>query len=275
MVAAVRHDPALRLRLASIFYNDQPDRVPIRAYRRAELAFMRWQVRRGVLAPLESERPGSRWWRSVNEGLLRDACEADRLLAGRPGPASRPAVERWADFLRTPSARTWYRAHNSSVVAGYLDHRHLAAAELPVERFFMDVALARLVCVHALIVRPRLALGRLAAIGRLIGDPRWRGADLFLSLHNILPTRYPLTGLSIDQILELENRAGRLIDYGVILPRMQALYAFAAADLKEPRLLDLVRDGFPVYAWPYEDRGAWTTARAPITRSVLSWLTSA
>ena len=62
---------------------------------------------------------GSQWWRSVNEGLLRDAWEADRLLAGRPGSASRPAVSRWVQFLRRPSAQAWYRAHNSSVVAGY------------------------------------------------------------------------------------------------------------------------------------------------------------
>src|SRR6266516_479798 len=128
MVAAVRHDTALRLRLAGRFYDRQPGRVPIRAYRRGEVA-----------AP-ESERPGSQWWRSVNEGLLRDAWEAHRLVAGRPGPASTPAVVRWADFLRTPSARAWYRAHNSSVAAGYREHRLLTAAELPVERFFMDVA---------------------------------------------------------------------------------------------------------------------------------------
>ena len=114
MVAAVRHDPALRLRLASRFYDGLPGRVPIRAYRRAELAFMRWQVSRGVLAPPQSPQPGSPWWRSVNEGLLRDACEADQLLAGRPGRASSPAVARWVDFLRTPSPRTWYRAVNIS-----------------------------------------------------------------------------------------------------------------------------------------------------------------
>ena len=265
----------MRLELASRFYDDRPGRASIRAYRRAELAFMRRQVSRGVLAPPRSARPGSRWWRSVNESLLRDACEADRLAAGRPGQASKPAVARWAGFLSAPSARTWYRAHNASIVAAYLEHRHLCAAEVAVERFFMDVAIARLVCVHALVIRPRLAVGRLALAGRLIGDPRWRGADLFLSLHNILPDWYPLTGFSIDQILALENYAGRLIDYGVILPKMQALYEFAASDLDEPRLLDLVRNGFPVYAWPYEDRHAWTTTKAPSARSVLSWLTSA
>jgi len=275
MVAAVRHDPALRLELVSRFYDDRPGRASIRAYRRAEIAFMRWQVSRGVLAPPESARPGSEWWRSVNESLLRDGCEAGRLAAGRPGQASRPAVARWVDFICEPSARTWYRAHNASIVAAYLEHRHLCAAEVPVERFFMDVAIARLVCVHALVIRPRLAVGRLALAGRLIGDPRWRGADLFLSLHNVLPNRYPLTGYSIDQILALENYAGRLIDYGVILPKMQALYEFAARDLDEPRLLDLVRNGFPVYAWRYEDRNAWTTTRARTVRSVLSRLTSA
>jgi hypothetical protein len=275
MVAAVRHDPALRLELAARFYDDRPGRASIRAYRRAELAFMRWQVSRGVLASPESAPPGSRWWRSVNESLLRDACEADRLAAGRPGQASKPAVTRWTDFLGEPSARTWYRAHNASIVAAYLEHRHLCAAEVPVERFFMDVAMARLVCVHALVIRPRLAAGRLAVAGRLIGDPRWRGADLFLSLRNVLPDRYPLTVSSIDQILALENYASRLIDYGVILPKMQALYEFAASDLDEPRLLDLVRNGFPVYAWPYEDRNAWTTTRARFVRSVLSRLTSA
>ena len=180
MVAAVRHDPALRVELASWFYDDRPGRASIRAYRRAELAFMRWQVSRGVLAPPESVRPGSQWWRSVNESLLRDACEAGRLAAGRAGQASTPAVARWAGFLTAPSPRTWYRAHNASIVAAYLEHRHLCAAEVPVECFFMDVALARVVCVHALVIRPRLAVGRLAPAGRLIGEApfgrHWRRA---------------------------------------------------------------------------------------------------
>jgi hypothetical protein len=274
IVAPVRDEPVRRLELASRFYDDRPGRASIRAYRRAEVAFMRWQVSRGVLAPPESARPGSQWWRSVNESLLRDAYEADRLVTGRPGSASKPAVTRWVEFVSAPSPRSWYRAHNASIVAAYLEHRHLCAAEMPVERFFMDVAIARLVCVHALVIRPRLAVGRLAVTGRLVGDPRWRGADLFLSLRNILPDRYPLTGYSIDQILALENYAGRLIDYGVILPKMQALYEFAASDLEEPRLLGLVRNGFPVYAWSYEDRSAWTTTRARALRSVLAWLTS-
>jgi len=200
IVAAVRDDTARRLELAGRFYDDRPGHASIQSYRRAEMAFMRWQVQRGLLAAPDSARPGSPWWRSVNEGLLRDTWEADRLLAGRPGPVSRRSVSRWSDFLRRPGAVTWYRAHNASIVAGYLEHQELCAAELPLERFFMNVALARVLYAHALVASPKLALGRVRAIGRALGDPRWRGADLFLSLHNILPVRYPLDGITIGEI---------------------------------------------------------------------------
>jgi hypothetical protein len=274
MVAAVRDDPARRLGLARRFYDDRPGRASIRSYRRAEMAFMRWQAQRGLLAARDSARPGSAWWRSVNEGLLRDAWEADRLLAGRPGSASGPPVSRWADFLRRPSAVSWYRAHNASIVAGYLRDQELSTAELPVERFFMNVALARVLFAHALVARPGLALGRMRAVSRPLGDPRWRGADLFLSLHNILPDRYPLDRITVGEILDLENYAGRLIDYGVIVPRIEALFAFAAADLEEPRLLDLIRDGLPAYAWTNDEHHPWTTARSRRLRSALTWLTS-
>jgi hypothetical protein len=238
------------------------------------MAFMRWQVRRGLLAAADAAQPGSEWWRAVNEGLLRDAWEADQLLAGRPGLASRPSVSRWSGFLERPSAVTWYRAHNASIVAGYLEHEELCAAELPVERFFMNVALSRVLYAHALVASPKLALGRVRAVSRVLGDPRWRGADLFLSLHNILPVRYPLDGVSIRDILALENYAGRLIDYGVMLPRVQALYAFAAADLGEPRLLGFVQDGLPAYAWTNDEDHPWTTTRSRALRSILTWLTS-
>jgi hypothetical protein len=278
MVAAVRNDPARRLELAAGFYAHRTGvagAAGIRSYRRAELAFMRWQLRRGVLAAPDADRPGSPWWRAVNEGLLRDAWEA-RLLGRRDqGTASRPSVARWVQFLRQPSPRAWYLAHNASIVAGYLAHRDLAGREQPLERFFMDVALIRVLYAHSLLTAPRLALGRLAPAGRVLADPRWRGADLFLSLHNILPSRYPLDGLTMREILQAENYLGHLIDYGVILPRAHALYAHAAAELDEPQLLDLLRNGWPVYSWPYEQRDAWTTERAPVAMRFLTRLTAA
>jgi hypothetical protein len=154
MVAAVRNDPARRLELAASFYDRRAGAASIRSYRRAELAFMRWQLRRGVLAGPDAERPGSPW-----------------------------------------------------------------------------------------------------------------------SLHNILPSRYPLDGISMQEILAAENYLGRLIDYGMVLPRAHALYVHAASELDEPQLLEMLRDGWPVYSWPYQERDVWTTSKAPVAIGLLTRLT--
>jgi hypothetical protein len=127
---------------------------------------------------------------------------------------------------------------------------------------------------QSLLTAPRLALGRLAPAGRLLADPHWRGADVLLSLHNILPSRYPLDGITMRQILQAENCLGHLIDYGVILPRAHALYAHAASELDDPRLLEMVRDGWPVHSWPYDERNVWTTVRAPVAVRFITRLTT-
>ena len=88
---------------------------------------MHWQLQRGVLQPPHSDRPGSPWWRAVNERILRDGCEAVGLSGDLPGPASAQTVDYWMSFADYPTARAWYRAHNGSVVAAYLQHRDLAA----------------------------------------------------------------------------------------------------------------------------------------------------
>jgi hypothetical protein len=275
MVEAVQDDPARRLELAAAFYEDRPHRPSTRRYRHAELSFMDWQLRRGVLEPITGDQPGSPWWRAVNARLLCDTGEAHHLAAGAPGPASRPAVERWQEFLDRPAPRTWYRAHNTSIASAYLEHRDLSTDELPLERFFMDVTLARVLFVHSMIMNPRLALGRYFwPVGRLVGDPGSRTVDAYLSLRNVLPDAYPLTKLSITQILDRENFLGRLIDYGVLLPRAQALYEFAATDLAQPHLHDFIQDGSPVYAWPLSGADVWQKRKSRRLSTLLGRLTT-
>jgi len=269
LVAAVRDDPPARLALAAEFYDS--DRA-IRSYRRAELAFMRWQIRRGVLNRRNGTSGGSPWWRAVNESLLRDALEARIRLREEDVSAPSAPVGRWMTFLRTPTPRTWYRAHNSSIVAGYLAHRDLADRELPVERFFMDVTLLRILYIESLLSDPRLALGRFAVAGPWLADPRNPATGAFLSLRTILPTRYPLDDIEPADVLKAENHLGHLADYGVILPRARRLYEHAARDLGQPALLDLVHDGYPAYAWPSADKEVWISRRAPRTRRVMEKL---
>ena len=235
---------------------------------------MRWQVQRGLLNPLDASPPGSMWWRSVNERLLRDGCEAVALVGGLAGAPSSQPVRLWLDFIGTPTGRNWYRAHNASIVGAYLEHRDLAETENRPERFFMNVALVRVLYAHALVGAPRLALGRFAPLGRLVGDPRLGMAGVFLSLRRVLPHHYPLT-LDVERYIADEQRLGRTLDYAVIVPRLQRLYEWSAMELGEPRLLELVRDGNPIYAWPYEQRHVWHTTHMPAVARALERATRA
>ncbi len=274
-VAAVRDDPAARLALMSRVFHGPTGRAPRHLpFRRAALSFMRWQARRGVLNPLDASPPGSVWWRAVNERLLHDGCETIALLGGSAGEPSSPAIQLWLEFGARPTGRNWYRAHNASVVAGYLEHRELAEAEAEPERFFMNVALARVMYAHALAAAPGLALGRLAPLGRVLGDPRLGMAGAFLSLRRVLPNRYPLP-LDVERYIADEQRLGRLLDYAVIVPRLARLYEWSAEELAEPRVLGLVRDGNPIYAWPFEQRHVWRSAPMPFAGRVLERVTTA
>ena len=272
-VAAVRDDPAARLALMARVFHGPTGRAPRHLpFRRAALSFMRWQARRGVLNPLDASPPGSVWWRAVNERLLRDGCETVALLGGLGGEPSSQAVRLWLEFGARPTGRNWYRAHNATIVAGYLEHRDLAEAESAPERFFMNVALVRVLYAHALGAAPRLALGRLAPLGRVLGDPRLGMAGAFLSLRRVLPDRYPLA-LDVDRYIADEQRLGRMLDYAVIVPRLQSLYEWSAEELTEPELLELVRDGSPIYAWPFEQRHVWRAPRMPFAARVLERVT--
>jgi hypothetical protein len=250
-VLAVRDSTDARLALAADFYRDGLGR-----YGRAELSFLRWEISRGVL----DSATGSPWWRAVNDRLLRDKAEAALLRTAGVDGASARSVELWGEFIAAPSPAGWYRAHNASVVAGYLEHEDLAAAELPAERFMINVALLRVLYTHLLVARPQLALGVLAVLGPVLADPRRGSVGFFLDLRNAFPQTYPLTGFTVDAMRTAEGRLPRALDYGVIVPRMAELYAFAATVLEQPRLTELFHDGSPCYAHPI-DPAIWATTR--------------
>jgi hypothetical protein len=96
----------------------------------------------------------------MNERLLRDGGEAIGLLHGLAGEPSSQAVRLWLEFSARPTGRNWYRAHNASIASGYLVHRDVAETENAPERFFMNVALVRVLYAHVLVGAPALALGR-------------------------------------------------------------------------------------------------------------------
>jgi hypothetical protein len=256
-VARVQDDPLARLALLRRLY-EVPRGVDrgYLPYRRAASAFMGWQLRRGLLNPPSHPRPGSPWWRAINECLLRDTAEARALAFGYAGEPSGPGVTAHLNFIRRPTARNWYRAHNVSIVAGYLANEELAVTERRVERFFINVVLVRVLFAHALVAAPRLALGWLAPLGRSAGDPRVGMTGIFLSLSRVLPDRYPL-GDDVDTYVALEHGFGHLLDIGVIQPRVGHLYDWSSDELALPQLRTLRSGDIPTYAWDIADAGVW------------------
>ena len=168
----MRDDPDARLALMCRLYaGSRGDGTRHLPYRRAAVAFMTWQLRRGLLRPPHDPRSGSPWWRAVNERLLRDGWEAVALFDGHDPTGATASAFPTLEFIREPTARNWYRAHNVSIVAAYLENRDLAEQESRTERFFINLVLLRVLYAHALVAAPRLALGRLAPLAPALGDP--------------------------------------------------------------------------------------------------------
>jgi hypothetical protein len=268
-VSRVRDDPQARLALLRQLYE-----VPVDVdrgylpYRRAASAFMEWQLRRGLLNPESGPSPGSPWWRRLNEALLRDVCEASALAFGRPGDPRTAGVAATAEFIRAPTARTWYRAHNVSIASTYLANEELACKEGRVERFFINLVLIRVLYAHALVAQPRLALGWLAPTGRLLGDPRLGMTSIFLSLSRVLPDRYPL-GDNVHRYVDAEHSFGHLLDVGIIVPRVAPLYEWSSRELGLPALTGLLAQpgATPAYAWDLQDAEVWHPEPSRLARA--------
>ncbi len=257
-VESARDSPQARLGLLRDLYDvtAEVDRGYL-PFRRAPTAFMNWQLRRGLLNPLDAERPGSPWWRAINERVLLDGCEAKALAYGHPGAPSSPAVTATLEFILRPSAQHWYRAHNLTIASAYLENEELARAEGRVERFFINLVLVRVLYAHAMVSAPRLALGWLGPAARPLGDPRLGMTSIFLSLSRVLPDRYPL-GENVAPYIQQEHGFGHLLDVGVILPRARRLYDWSADVLGLPGVAGLLSGDVPSYAWDPADRHYWT-----------------
>ena len=90
---------------------------------------------------------------------------------------------------------------------------------------------------------------------------------MFLSVSRVLPNLYPLDG-ELDDYIADEHTVGRLLDLGVIVPRLTELYRWSADELRIPDVTDLVRDATPIYAWDPADREPWAPPPRRLVRAV-------
>jgi hypothetical protein len=66
----------------------------------------------------------------------------------------------------------------------------------------------------------------------------------------------------------LEHTVGRLLDLGVVVPRLTELYCWSADELRIPDLTDLVRGATPTYAWDPLDWEPWAPPATRLVRAV-------
>jgi hypothetical protein len=147
-------------------------------------------------------------------------------------------------------------AHNVTILTAYLDNCDLALRENRVERFFINLVLVRVMYAHALVSAPRLALGWLAPLGRWLGDPRLDATGMFVSVSRVLPDVYPME-TDLESTIPAEHPFGRLLDVGIIAPRLIALYQWSAEVLGIEAVADLVNGATPAYAWDPKDMAPW------------------
>ncbi len=245
-VATVANDPAARLALRETFY-EKYGGGPVGTFGlgRSELDFMRWEIERGVLS--STQEGGSPWWRAVNARLLYQAELAalihEQLPNASPGDS---AVRFWLAFIREPTPIHWYRAHNASIVDGYLDAADSILAEPRSERIFVNVVLYRLLYAESLV--EGVTLGRL---GELLSDPLGPSVDVLVHLPAFYPRHYPMSRSDVQTLLQKSHRllpelAAEFDDLFVI-PELSELYAYAGGWLGQPGLELLIRGGKPCY----------------------------
>ena len=247
-VAAVSDDPAARLKLREDWYARYGRGKPFDplGFGTSEIGFMNWEVARGVLAGSVAPA-GSPWWRKVNATLLYHAELAGLIFeAGLAHEVVAEETRAWLDYLEEPGSRLWYRAHNSSIVRGYLDSLPEARAESSNEQYFMNEVLYRLLYAEALVTG--LAMGEL---GEWAADPRLRAVDILVGIPALYPRHYPLSAEDVVDIHHLSDSLGddlaKVLDQVLILPHLDKLYHVAAEFLEQPELEAAIRAGQPVY----------------------------
>ncbi len=252
IVQSVSNDPEGRYKLRYEFYQKYGDPFVKgeEGLGNSELAFMRWEIDRGVLNPMDAKQPGSPWWRSVNSHFLYVATlaqlikESGESFEGLPVP-----VNNWLHFINDPNEETWYRAHNSSIIAGYKEANDLAFDETVYERDFMNIVLYRVIYAQSMVEGVTFGI-----LGKIFGNPRGFAVALITDIESFYPKHYPLTKEDIKYVTHRAfNFKGILeiiFDTFFIKPHLGKLYQEAAKWDDSPILLKYIKKNTPIYPIP-------------------------
>ncbi|OGG94718.1 MAG: hypothetical protein A2527_05840 [Candidatus Lambdaproteobacteria bacterium RIFOXYD2_FULL_50_16] len=251
-VDQVANDPWGRYQLRWEYYQQYGDAILDGfGMGNSELAFLHWELRRGVLNPVPQapgySQAGSPWWRGVNEifdfystlgGLAYEALEREGWVA---------PVQNWINYIKDPSPKSWYKAHNCSIVNGYLHHLPEAKQESADEQYFINVVLFRVLYAQALVMDATI----FGELGQFNANPRLNGVGILTTLPAFYPTNYPLTPKDIKNVKGENGRPEgwgvKVMDDLIVLPNIIPLYQSVAEWDQVPQVTRFLDNHKPCY----------------------------
>lgn len=216
---------------------------------RSELDFMKWEIRRGVLNPLDHPKiKGSRWWRDVNlEFIIISQTAADiheGMLHDYPIDNE---IQMWLDYFKQRTGKAWYRAHNATIIKAYFKCREQAHEESKYEQVFMNEVLYRLLFAQAMEEDDSI----FKELGVLGSNPMTPAVDIMVKIPSFYPESYPLTHEEIKFIMHkghgIQGIIEKAFDEYLILEHIESLYKLASKWVNIPALVRLLKSKKPIY----------------------------
>ncbi|GAA4271545.1 hypothetical protein U6A24_13240 [Aquimarina gracilis] len=213
----------------------------------SELAFIEWEIKRGTLNPMDSDHPGSLWWRKVNSHFLYVATLAQLIKESGEAFLDLPVpVNFWLQYIDTPNECSWYRAHNSSIISGYAVADKLAYKETIYEQYFMNIVLYRLLFAQSMVEGVSFGI-----LGKLFANPRGCAVAIITEVSAFYPDHYPMSKKDIKYVTHRARNFMGLIedifDKVLILPHLDRLYTEAAKWNSSPVVLNYAKNNKPTY----------------------------
>lgn len=261
-IQTIKNDPQRRIQVRKDFYKKYGEAIIPGGlgFGTSEVGFMEWEVKRGVLNPLEgSGKLGSPWWFNVNLEFIFWSELGARVFEAGINPEGLPWMVRfWMDYIKNPSTSTWYRAHNASIVHGYVKFEALAKKESYYEQVFINEVLYRLMYAGA--YGDGIDNVPFEKFGHLMFNPKIPTLNIVVQIPAFYPKNYPLSEQDIQDVLyegrSFTGKLSRVLNEVLILPGLSKFYEVAAEWLHQPQLLDYLKEDEPIYPFKAEQKPA-------------------
>lgn len=242
IVREATRSPIDRLKSRESFYKKYGGETKIKKnIGTSELAFLKWEIERGVLDTPEIGMTGSHWWRAINTYLIFCSTLATLFFEKKKFSCGIQEIDFWIIFLQHKSSKNWYRAHNYTIVNAYKKYEYLAAQEPLEEQYFINAVLYRLLFAGALAESKYMG-----SIGRVLASPRMPYISIVVQISKLYPRIAPNNWSKVKKKFNTV-----LVEEWIVLPKIKQLYFFSSSHLHFFYLKKWQQNNTPCYAIAY------------------------